>query len=208
MAYAGKLYQVKLIQQLHGEEILNVFFYGNLENDGTAQDLALTFDVAGLAVLNNIQTADLQYKFVEVENLFDESDFHVEGVQSLGLVVGQTYPSVVALNFTLRPSSRAVRPGSKRFAGIGESAGSGNTVNDPSYLSAIENVRVFLSQVLNGVGGLDADYVPSIVKRIPYTTPQGNPAYRLPETAAEADVFTVTTALFKNTFSHQTTRGN
>lgn len=207
MAYPGFLYQATLRQTLDNEELLNVFFYGNDAEDGTAEDLALTLDVAALAVLSNIQVAALEYNTFEVINLFDDDDFFIHPVTSNGLVTGDPYPSTVALNFTLRPSSRAVRPGSKRFGGIGESAGAGNVVTGSGYLSAIENVRIFLGETLNGTGGLDADYAPVVVKRVKEGV-DPNFTYRLPANGSEANVYPVTAVLFNNRFSHQVSRGN
>jgi hypothetical protein len=196
-----------LKQRLFNEELLNIFFYGNDDSDGSAADLAAGFSVEAELYLAQIQVEALTYEGVEVTNLFDDGDFAILDDMEAGLVSGQAYPSTVAVNFTLRPSSRAVRPGSKRFGGIGETAGDGNEITDSGYAAALENVRTFLEATINGTGGLDADYVPVVVKRIKEGV-DPDFTYRLPENGSEANVYPVAGVLFNGRFSHQTTRGN
>lgn len=208
MAYGGKVWQVIDVQRMNEEEMLNVYFYKNDAGEGNAEDVANAFHEDVLFVLPTIQSVDIQHISLKVQALFALDDNFELATGDLGTIATEAFPSASAVNFTLRPLSRAVRPGSKRIAGIPENAGNHNVINNAGYITALENTRLVLEGSIEaGVTPL-ATYEPAIVKRIPYTAPSGKPAYRLPATGAEAFVFGVSGALVSLRMSHQVSRGN
>jgi hypothetical protein len=208
MAYGGKVWQVIDEQLMNNETMLNVYFYKNDAGVGNAEDVAQAFHEDMLFVVPTMQSADIQHISLKVQALFALDDNFELATGDVGTIGTEAFPSASAINFTLRPLSRAVRPGSKRIAGIPENAGNHNVVNNAGYLTAVENVRLQMEQGIEfGLTPL-ATYDPCIVKRIPYTAPSGRPAYRLPTTGAEAFVFGVSGALVSLTMSHQVSRGN
>jgi len=206
MAYSGKVWQVTDHQLLNNQEMLNVYFFANDDGDGTAEDLRTAFDVQLLDVIKDMQSEDLNHSLTEVIALFDEADFNLFATDIDGTVANESLPNTDAINFTLKPASRAVRPGSKRIAGIPEGATSNNVVNEETYLPFVELARLALEGNIINTDGLDVEYRPVIVKRIPYTAPSGNPAYRLPTSGSEANVIAVLAVLTKLVMSHQTSR--
>jgi hypothetical protein len=207
MAYSGKLYQLTDIQRLDGEKMLNVFFYKDDTGTGTADDLRLAYKDRVQLQMLDVQSADLQHVGISVINLFDESDFSTDSDVRTGTIGIEAMPHAVAVNFTLRPNSRAVRPGSKRIAGPPESAGNHNVINNPTYIGNLNGLVTQFAANIDAPISPVSSYDPAIVKRIPYITPEGKPAYRLPANASEANVFLVIAALVSLTFSHQVSRG-
>jgi hypothetical protein len=105
----------------------------------------------------------------------------VRTVVETGLRGGTQMPRFVAWGFKAERSVGDIRSGFKRFGKISEAdtAGDAPTAAMLVLLDAFaenltENVRYDY-----GAGMLNAS--PVIVKRIKYTAPSGNPAYRLPE---------------------------
>jgi len=206
MAYSGKVWQVIDHQSLNNQEMLNVYFFANDDGDGTAEDVRSAYDIVLMDVIKDMQSEDLMHTLTEVLALFDEADFDLFATGTPGTVANESLPNTDAINFTLKPASRSVRPGSKRIAGIPEGATSNNVVNEETYLPLVEDARIALEgNIING-DGLAVEYRPVIVKRIPYTAPSGNPAYRLPVSGSEANVVAVQAVLTKLVMSHQTSR--
>lgn len=204
MSYSGAIYQLIDKQRIDGEEILNVYFYANsgTSSPGEVSDL---FIAEMIPEIIDIQGVDLMHEILVTRNILDLEADTVTVVDAAGSVAEEAFPSVVAAAYTLRPSSRTIRPGSKRYCGIPESFSNHNVWNAVGALIDFEGLRVKLSDALVGIA---SSYTPCVVKRIPYTTPGGNPAYRLPATEAEANISEVITALFDINVSHQVSRGN
>lgn len=73
-----------------------------------------------------------------------------------------------------------IRPSQKRF-GPTLKANVADGIISVAALTIANNVAGVLSTTLTGtIGGLPVNFTPVIVKRIPYTTPGGSTAYRLP----------------------------
>jgi hypothetical protein len=207
MSYSGIVWQITDVQRMDGEEMLNVYFYADPTSAGDADDLRLAFKDAFQLQLLDIQSVDLSHVALDVVNLFADGDFSTDSDVATGTIGTESFPHAVAVNFTLRPASRAVRPGSKRYAGVPESASNHNVINDSSYITQLNLVKDNLALEIAAPTDPVSSYIPVVVKRIPYTTPGGNPAYRLPTSGTEADVFEVLGALVNLTISHQVSRG-
>jgi hypothetical protein len=206
MAISGLLWEVVATGVLNNVECQNVFFYHNEAGDGDASDLLASFEVQVINIIDNIQSLDFEWRTAVARCLSNLTDDAELDITLAGAVAVESFPNTVAANFTLRPSSRLVRPGSKRIAGIPEDAGNHNEWNDAGWLADAANVVTALGATINGTGGLGADYDPVIVKRIPYTTSGGNPGYRLPENNSEANVVPVAGVFLSLVPSHQISR--
>jgi len=158
------VYQVVCKQHLQGKNVENVFFFERITVDGTAEDLEASFETSYFPVIRPLQTFSLFWDEIDVTNLGEDSDFIKKPFVMQGSAGDtDTMPAFVGVGYTLNPATRAVRPGSKRFAGVPESAVTKGEIVEPTYLAAVEALRVVLDD--NIVGAL-ATYQPVIVKRI------------------------------------------
>jgi hypothetical protein len=118
-------------------------------------------------------------------------------------------PVFNAINFTFKPTSRAVRPGSKRIAGIPEGAQDKGTIENAPYLALIETLRVAYG---NEISVDDTNFWQFVVvKRVPYDVPDSDPvrtAYRFPETDEELVFAPLRVVTTTPKISHQVSRGN
>lgn len=186
-----------------GEPMQNVYFYLRLDPLGDASDLLAAWDSDVKSVIKAAQSADLVHYLLRVTSLGDFGDFDefstAGDVGDIGQPIRTTWDAV---NFTLRPSTREVRPGSKRIGGIPEDDASytNNVITGSAHLIRWQAVRVELGALV--VGSL-SQYQPVIVKRV---LDGGN--YRLPETDAELLAVPVSQVLLNTTLTHQISRGN
>lgn len=147
----GDVFQVTDHQTYLGQEIVNVYHYINRREDGNAQTLADAFIADVLPWVTPIQSADLQHTRVSVINLNDEGDFAdvVSSIPGNTTEVGDNLPSFYAARLTLIRSTRAVRNGAKRYAGLVEGGVSGNTV-DGNILLALQDLATALENPVTG----------------------------------------------------------
>lgn len=203
------LYQLEDVQLYPtGEQVLNVWFFFSDDPAATAEDLTLAFNNDIVTAMQNLQSEQFFHTNIRAANLGDPADFYDRTlVDANGTQAADCQPAYVALNYTLRAATRAVRPGSKRIGGmpdISTAFTNGVAVNS-FFLADAETLRAAMVTPITAAG---AEYQNVIVKRIPYVTEEGNDAYRLPQTSVEAQYFNVVAALFNNRLSHQVSRGN
>lgn len=186
-----------------GEQILNVYFYERVGVTGDASDLIATFVSDMLSAVKGVQSSALVHYLARVENLGDVGDFdEFTAAGDVGDLTAPLRNEWDAYAFTLRPSTRDVRPGSKRIGGVAENdAGYTNgVVTDAAILTLLQTVRTQLGAILSGT--LDT-YIPVIIKRVLVA---GN--YRLPVNDAELMSIPVSQVLLNPKITHQTSRGN
>jgi len=193
-----------------GESILNNFFFRRAAATGTAADLIDAVNNATdlIGKWQDCQTNNMKGVLLKAINLGLLTDFREEAYAFAGgAVYGGDMPIHDAINFTLRVDTRAVRPGSKRLAGLGEDAVVNGVVTDAGYIAALEALRLELETPQ--VGALDT-YLPIVVKRVlrPPDVDHEHERYTLPETDGELVIGNVTSALVNLRVSHQTSRGN
>lgn len=198
------IFQLTDFQRLpSGEVIQNVYFYRRVGATGSAQDLVGAFIADLRPEILAVQSQDLVHYLTRAISLGSFADFYeiseagVVGTQGSGI-----RNEWDAYAFTLRPETRDVRPGSKRIGGVNEADGNytNGVVTNAAMLIALQALRTALGTALSGV---DDDYVPVVVKRVP-----DGGGYRLPETNAELVVVDVSNVLFNTKISHQVSRGN
>jgi len=108
----------------------------------------------------------------------------VLAIKTLG-INGETAPPsdspFVAAEFQSPRKLGNIRMGMKRFGLLSDvNVSGGNAV--VGFLPFLDAVSAALSATLTAtVSGVSVSFSPIVVKRIPYTTPSGSTAYRLPE---------------------------
>jgi hypothetical protein len=186
-----------------GEQIQNVYFYERVGAVGTASDLLAWFASEFADVVKDVQSNELVHTLYKVENLGDVADF--DEFSEAGDVGAAAFPvrnEWDAYAFTLRPSTRAVRPGSKRIGGVFESDAkyTNGVVTAADLLTALHALRLKMAAIADAA--LDT-YTPVIIKRVLDGT-----TYRLPETDLELVSVPVATVLLNTKITHQVSRGN
>lgn len=203
------IYVIEDHQTYNGvEPLLNVYTYQRTDAAGSAVGLAAAFIQDVMLEIEAVQTTLVAHTLVRVYSLGDLTDFaETTLTDHLGNINSPTLPSFNAVNYTLRAASRAVRPGSKRYAGIPEADVTNDTITAPAYIALLEALRVQLSDVIESPGD-SSTYFPVVVKRVPYVTPKGNDAYRWPQPGDTLVAPAITGALLNLKISHQVSRGN
>jgi len=169
-------------------DFLNVFTYldetalGGVTNASVFADgLATLF----LTVLPPVLSAGVTLARVDAFNAFDPTDIGESIISGGEGTVGvETHNAFTAYEFRTDRPRRDIRRGYKRFSGVPESA-----VVNGVLATAFETDIAFVTAALEQNISTDTDfYAPIIVRRIKYTTPSGNTAYRLPTSAIELGV--------------------
>lgn len=193
-----------------GELMHNNFFYTSLDAGANAEGLAIGFSAedALLEKINDTQNPLIKNDGVRIINLGLLTDFYTEPLSGEGLrPAGECLPPFNAVNYTLKLNTRAVRPGSKRIAGVGESVQQNGLITDGDMITAIGALEIELSDTLSD--GTHS-YNPIVIKRVGLPTPGTPPytSYRLPIDDSELVYGVVTAVVVNLVVSHQVSRGN
>lgn len=126
----GDVYQLVDDQRYLGQRVLNIYHYVNRRESSNAQGLADGFVQDVLPFITPCQSPNLEHVSVEVINLDDDTDFAQVAVNIPGntAAAGDDMASFYALRIRLLRSSRAIRNGSKRYAGVLEGGVNSNSV--------------------------------------------------------------------------------
>lgn len=203
------LYVLDHKQSYLNEPIHNIYTFEAL-GTGSSTDLVNAFQADILPKVQALQSDDIRTDSLLAYNLGSLADIDEKTINTLGLTTeADMLPIFNAVNFTFKPASRAVRPGSKRIAGIPESAQTDGRITLAGYITAMETLRTAFGNEISTDETNFYRFV--VVKRIKYV-PEGNPpdkfAYRFPtaeDTLVFAPLRNVTTTL---KISHQVSRGN
>jgi hypothetical protein len=200
-------YILRHIQNCQGQEIENVYMFDHILGTGNSGNLAFDFETNWLPLIAALQTSAMAHKGLIVYNMSDLSDF-----VTLPLAGNGTYgpveqlPTFAAVGYSFKVDTRAVRPGSKRIAGIPEAVTSLNTVADAGYLALVESLRLAFQGTMVGVSN---SWKQIVVKRTKTAIPGTLPvkyAYRLPTTELDYVSGTVTAALANVILTSQVSR--
>lgn len=191
-AVQGDIIQVTDIQNYLGQEVLNVYYYSCDDNPTTGylDGLSTEWQETVLPAVRALQHVLLTHVGLRLENIFNGDLLEIAyatplpGTQATGTTIAEATPSYTAMVFSLKRQNTRVRNGRKSIAGLPEGFISGNNI--VSATTALANIAAAMGSQLVAAGGLDA-WTPAIVGRVPYTTVEGNPAYRLPTSQAEMD---------------------
>lgn len=172
-------------------EFINSFFYDVddlLPSSIVASSLATEFhdqvvDGAG-GIMSVLQTATVA-RLIVVTSPFDPTVLSISNINLVGLRAGTAMPKFVAWGFKSQRTRADIRAGFKRFGRISESDTAGDVPNGTA-LGLLNTLAGTLQTNLNPSDGVSSFIArPVIVKRIKYTSPSGNPAYRLPNDPLE-----------------------
>lgn len=164
MTPLNKLYQLRLFGHIDQYPMENIFFYNHISGEGFATDLALAFESD---VLNNIiplQVANALWEGIQCYNMGDYSDF-----VNLPLATSGSYgdvprePVFVAVGYSLKLNTRAIRQGSKRFSGIPSEVSNEEIITSAGYLASMEALRLALLANVTGSGDV---WEPTVIKRV------------------------------------------
>lgn len=165
----GDLLEIVATQVYLGIEALNVYHYRYIPvvpAGNEAYDALLgEFEENVLDVVRTIQSGNVSYTSIEIRNLTNEVDIYsrtyTPGVTKPGTVAGEALPSFVAYTFRLLRENATTRNGYKRFVGVAEPSGQGNSYSPGS--TPIANVAAALAADLSL--GVVVTATPVIVKR-------------------------------------------
>lgn len=201
------IYSLAVKQNMFGQNIENIFFYEAIGDAGSAGDLRAAWNTALSVSMRNLQSAQLNWTEIDTTNLGDLADFEKFPFAVGGLAGdGDTLPAFNAVGYTLNPLTRAVRPGSKRIAGILEAVQLNGVLTEPTYVGHVEDFRLLLDDVV--VGALTS-YQPVIVKRVKVPVPDTEPpqfTYRLPKPPEDATLGLVKSATSSLIITSQVSR--
>lgn len=203
------IYVLDHMQTFLNEELHNIYTYERLDT-GTANDLVAAFIEDVLPLILPLQSSVVKTPSIKAYSLGNLGDLWEETVnEEGGTVDAEILPIFNALGYTFKPTSRAVRPGSKRIAGVPESAQVNGTITLAGYLTAMEALRLAYA---GNISDDDANFwAPVVVKRVKYEVPDSDPvrfAYRFPETDGELVSATLRNVTTNTKVRHQTSRGN
>lgn len=193
-----------------GEAIENVYFFSNDGAGGSAESLAQAFQDDILALILDCQAASVSHRIVQVRSLGNPADYFEVALSGvIGSNAGDALSAFTALNFTLRPASRVVRPGSKRISGLPDvsSLYTDGVVVNATFISTINLLRIALGTQITELANT---YTPVIVKRVfvPADEPEHGAYYRLPVDDEELVMEPVANVLSNLRLTHQVSRGN
>lgn len=190
MAVEGDIAKLTVTGSCLGQVMQNVFFYRceDAPTAGWAEGLATEFVGDVLLNIRLIQSAHFVWNGIQVVNLFDAADLYENPLNLVGTGSNtgvELMPAFAAYGFRLQRGNAQVRNGRKMIGGMAEEAQTGGGITAGFRINAdiaADAMAVTLT------AGLTDVFKPVIVGRVPYVTPAGDHAYRLPETQAEMGV--------------------
>jgi hypothetical protein len=199
----GDTYELVDVQDLAGQEVLNVYFYrqNNLAVAPTAQDMIDSFVGQVLPSIVATQTNNILHTEIRCRNLFDAADNAVDAISVPGSrAVGDYVSTFNAVGFTLDQDNGAVKNGAKRFAGYHESDTADGVITDAAMIALLTTLSGALTGTLDF--GIIATWLPIIVKRL--LVYQG--VYRLPANQGEQVYGSIVDAIFNPLVTSQVSR--
>jgi len=188
MASQGDIVQVSLEMLWANITVMRNVFYYRVADPPTGSYLnGLDTDFQSVVLSQYAPTQGTAYTFTSVEylNLFTgDVVTNVAPVPAAGTrtLSGDPSPSFMAAMIVLERGNNRVRNGRKFIFAPSEADVTGNGLA-AGFLTLLGTLKNRLIQPIVA-GGLDT-FQPCIVGRIPYTTPSGKIAYRLPNSQAE-----------------------
>ena len=171
MPAVGDLYTLKFNQSLFGMPVLNVFGFESTITPGTAADLAAQWITDTMPFIQAIENENALQLGVEVINQNDPGDYALQAVTGqTGDRTGESLPAYATWTFKFARTTRAVRNGFKRFAGVSES----DNDNGAAASAIISDLDACATALAAPVVGTAATYVPRILRA---TYPIPNPTH-------------------------------
>lgn len=150
----GDIYEIVDWQGYSGELIQNRYYYKQTAGDGDWNDCLQAFDADVLASVCSIQSVIVKHNLIQVTSLTDLADFggaksltNVEGALSL-----ESLPKWDAFGFILRRTTREMRSGSKRIAGVPEDWVDYGVLK-PEFQDEVDAVATAFTDNMTSLGG-------------------------------------------------------
>lgn len=165
----GDIWELTLRGSLFSQEILNVFHYEEttgLGVDVDGSDVASWFwDTCGdaLKTLVSSQVTYSQVDALQVTGGVGIGSFVISSGAGGG--AGDCLPSFIAYSFRYNRASQASRHGYKRFAGVLEGVGSGNSYS-PDAPTLAATINALESDIFDDTTVLDGRLQPVILSRV------------------------------------------
>lgn len=184
----GDICQVSL-EILFGSIVMRNVWYYRVEDTPTVgylDGLSTDFQSVVLVPYAASQTTEIVFNSIQCLNIFsgdvveDNTPTPAAGGRA---VSGDRSASFIAAMILMTRQNNRVRHGRKYIYAPLEGDYAGNSLAS-SFVTLMNNLAATFDDVLAPGAGID-DFAPVIVGRIPYTTPQGKAAYRLPSSQAE-----------------------
>lgn len=204
----GDIYQVKDFQVMYGQEILNVYFYRDIDGLQDWELVSQGFVGEVLSNVKDIQHPSVTHTRLEVENLFDPTDFGTSSPNIAGTLAGAVMAEFIAASYRFDRQRRDMRHGYKRVVGMTEELVSGTSfdqgnVNFPKFSALLSHFKNNLSN--SGVTGVNCE--PVVIARVPYVTSGGKQSYRLPLSQSELTYYPITSVTLLGVTTQNTRKG-
>ena len=188
---------------------INTFTYraSGVSSSATAPELASAFRGGLVTAMRNILCTAWRCVSMTTQNLFADSDFeqYLYAAGVTGARTGDPMPTFTTLNFVSAKPTLSQDPARKLMGWFSETDSAGQVVvNTGAMLTALGAFSTALGANISGGSG--SVFAPVITKRIPYTTPKGKKAYRLPTNNGETVTFPATGWSYDIYWDHRTTR--
>lgn len=202
----GDVYELVDHQTFQGKEVLNVYYYRNVNLLDTADNLAQYYIDQVLPLMLPLQISDLVHTSVSARNLFNDADVAEIPISEAGTgATGEAegMPAFNAYTFTLYGAGSTTRPGGKRVSGMWEGGNVDGAIVAGLVTALAALADGFVAALLD-----DADamrFQPVIVKRI-LEIIDGEKRYRLPEVIGELVFQVIVDAAYSLLVSSQVSR--
>lgn len=192
------LFMIVHNQTYVGRKLQNVYFYEAADPSLTAVDMGQAFELEVVPAILAVQGLVVKHVDLNVTNLGNLGDNSTEVLNYEGQFGDvDCLPAFNAINYTLKPSNRVVRPGSKRICGVPESVQAYGIITDATYITALNALRVILGDPIINGGEI---FNPVVIKRVKEAVEDTDPVeytYRLP-TIGETPVYSSISACLLN----------
>lgn len=157
------VYEVRLYQNLFGQEVLNVFHYfrGGGDNDGSGE-LKVGFLGNMVPAIAAVQSEDLQYERIEVESVLgiDVPDVSViVGLQ--GTIVSESLPAQYVFALRYNRTDKSTRSGAKRFSGLAKIVVENNDLTS-DFVTSLQNLANTLE---TPIASSQQSFIPIILRK-------------------------------------------
>lgn len=196
MPATGDVIELVHEQTYLGQSVNNVYYFQNNDVAGTLVTLADWFEANVVVQLKDFQLDLVTHVNLRLRNLFLDAETHEEPLTGTGAVVSgmEELPAFFAASCRFDHVQGDLRPGFKRWAGLGENHLEDSLIR-PANVTMLEEVAALLIQPPSVA---NTGWVPVVVKRVcetPNPDPDAVPSclkYRLPESQAELITGTLT----------------
>lgn len=208
------VYEVIDVQELYGQQVLNVYFYRqtalvDAAYSSQSEGLAYNFSFLVVPAVCAVQAGDITHTEIRVRNLFDDTDAFNLPISEPGTIQPASSngaSSFSAVGITLASNNAAVKDGAKRIGGLPDGFATDGVLSVSGILTALNSLMTALEDAVDGAGGVaDPSFLPVIVKRI-RSGVAGAYEYRLPENIGELVYGLVADALYSLLVTTQISR--